>query len=164
LVAAEKIAALLARHGVDSALIGAAALAVHLYPRSTEDVDLAVGVAPGRLGEIASELRVTADGMERVEIVNFCNPPGGGFPALVEAALRDAVPYRAGAPLRVVTLPHLIVFKLYAGGPKSRSDVLEVLRRNAGVDLDALRAECRRFRLDRKLESWLRDLKSATDG
>lgn len=180
---AEKVAAILARRGVDSALIGAAALAVHLYPRSTEDVDLAVGVAPGCLPEIARDLRnegfaveisepdpqdplggvlrVTGQGMERVEIVNFCNPPAGGFPALVEAALRDAVPYREGAPLRVVSLPHLIVFKLYAGGPKSRSDVLELLRRNPGVDLADLRARCRRFRLDRKLTSWLRELKSA---
>ncbi len=185
LSAAETIAEILARRGVESALIGAVALAVHLYPRSTEDVDLAVGVDPRRLAEIAGDLRsegftaevsepdpqdslggvlrVSAEGTERIEIVNFCNPPAGGFPALVEAALRDAVPYREGAHLRVVTLPHLILFKLYAGGPKSKNDVLELLSRNPGLDLDDLRARCRRFRLDRKLEAWLRDLTRSAD-
>lgn len=183
--AAETVAAILARRGVDSALIGAVALAAHLYPRSTEDVDLAVGVDPKALTEIADDLRgagfavevsepdpqdplggvlrVKGEGIDRIEIVNFCNPPGGGFPALVEAALRDAVPYREGASLRVVTLPHLILFKLYAGGLKSRSDVLELLSRNPGIDLEGLRARCRQLRLDRRLEAWLRELKSSTD-
>jgi len=40
-LAAEKVVAILARAGIDSALIGAAALAAHGYPRSTEDLDLA---------------------------------------------------------------------------------------------------------------------------
>lgn len=185
LQAAEKIAGILAHQGVESALIGAVALAAHLYPRSTEDLDLAVGVHPGRLDEIARHLRaagftaevsapdpqdplggvlrVSAEGLDPIEIVNFCNPPAGGFPALVEAALRDAVPYREGTPLRVVTLRHLILFKMYAGGPKSKSDVLELLSRNPGLDLNELRDECRRFRMDRKLEAWLRELTRAAD-
>lgn len=180
LAAAEKVAAVLARSGIDSALIGAVALAAHFYPRSTEDVDLAVGVHPSRLDEVARELRsagftadvsapdaqdplggvlrVSGDGTDRIEVVNFCNPPAGGFPALIEAALQDAKPYRDGTTLRVVSLPHLILFKLYAGGPKSKNDVLELLSRNPGLDLDELRALCKRFRLDRKLEAWLRDL------
>ena len=56
-LAAEKIVAILARAGIDSALIGAAALAAHSYPRSTEDLDLATGVEPRRLSEMASDLR-----------------------------------------------------------------------------------------------------------
>ena len=183
--AAEKVAAILARSGVDSALIGAAALAVHAYPRSTEDIDLAVGVEPRRLEELARELRsegltvevshpdatdplggvlrIQAEGAERIEIVNFSNPPGGGFPALIEAALRDARPYRPGASLRVVTLPHLVLFKLYAGGAKSRADVIELLRRHPEQDLDELCASARRFRLDGRLRAWLGALGDADD-
>ncbi len=84
--AAETVAAVLARRGIDSALIGAVALAAHLYPRSTE-----------------------------------------------------------------------------AGGLKSKSDVLELLSRNPGIDLDGLRARCRQLRLDRRLEAWLRELRSSAD-
>lgn len=186
ILAAEKIAGMLARVGVDSALIGAVALAAHQYPRSTEDVDLAVGIEPHRLGEIARDLRregftaevsepdasdplggvlrVSGEGIDRIEIVNFYNPPGGGFPALVDAALRDAVPYRQDTALRVVTLPHLVLFKLYAGGPKSKADVLELLSRNPDVDLNELREVCRRYRLDRKLTAWLGELKRSDDG
>lgn len=182
LAVAEKLARLLARSGVDSALIGAVALAVHRYPRSTEDVDLAVGIDPRRLEELARELRcegfltevsppdhldplggvlrVHAEGVERVEIVNFCNPPAGGFPALIESALREAMPLRERASLRVVTLQHLILFKLYAGGVKSKNDVLELMSRNPELDLNELRGACRRFRMDRRLELWLRDLQS----
>src|SRR5262249_28019619 len=108
-------------------------------------------------------LRLHAEGIEPIEIVNFCNPPGGGFPALIEAALQEATPFRDGSPLRVVTLPHLILFKLYSGGMKSKSDVLELLSRNPALDLDALRETCRRFRLDRRLDAWLRDLARSAD-
>jgi hypothetical protein len=78
-------------------------------------------------------------------------------------ALRDAIPCGPGSPLRVVTLPHLVLFKLYAGGPKSRNDVLELLSRNPELDLNALRDACRGFRLDRRLDAWLRELKPSFD-
>lgn len=183
---AEKVAAILARSEVDSVLIGAAALAAHRYPRSTADIDLAVGMEPRRLGEIAQELRregftvevsepdsidplggvirASIEGADPIEIVNFCNPPGSGFPALIEIALRDATVVRPGAMLRVVTLPHLILFKLYAGGSKSKSDVLELLSRNLDrVDIAALRDACRRFRMDRRFDAWLRELNQPDD-
>jgi hypothetical protein len=185
LLAAEKIAATLARAGVDSALIGAVALAAHGYARSTEDLDLATGIDPSRLDEIADELRregfsvevsepdgndplggvlrVSAAGIDPIEIVNFCNPPAGGFPALVEAALRDAIPFREGESLRVVTLTHLIVFKLYAGGRKAKSDVFELLNRNPDLDLNQLRDLCKRFRMSLKLERWLHELRESED-
>ncbi|MCU0656325.1 MAG: hypothetical protein MUF64_14060 [Polyangiaceae bacterium] len=185
LAVAEKLARFLARSGVESALIGAVALAAHRYPRSTEDIDLAVGMDPRRLEELAQQLRnegfstevslpddldplggvlrVQAEGVERIEIVNFCNPPAGGFPALIEAALRKATPLREGATLRVVTLQHLILFKLYAGGVKSKNDVLELMSRNPELDLNELRAMCQQFRMDRRLELWLRDLQSTNE-
>lgn len=183
--AAARVAVILERGGVGCAIIGAAALAAHRYLRSTEDLDLAVGVDPCRLHEIARDLgavgfaveisepdaadplggvlRVRAEGIDPIEIVNFCNPPSGGFPALIEAALRDAVPTREGSPLRVVTLFHLISFKLYSGGAKSKNDVLELLSRNPEIDLLQLREACQRLRLDKRLDAWLRDLARSED-
>jgi hypothetical protein len=185
LAAAERVARTLARGGIDSAIIGAVALAAHNYPRSTNDLDLAVGVDPARLSEIGRELRaegfhahlsepdahdplggvlrVDAEGIDTIEIVNFCNPPLSGFPALIEAALKDASPYREGSALRVVRLPHLVAFKLYAGGAKSKNDVLELLSRNPEVDLKELGALCAGFRLDGRLRAWLRDLAKSAD-
>ena len=57
LAAAEAVTTLLATAGVGAAIIGAAALAVHHYARSTEDLDLAVGVEPRRLAELARVVR-----------------------------------------------------------------------------------------------------------
>lgn len=47
--------------------------------------------------------------------------------------------------------------KLYAGGLSSKADILELLRRNPGVDLDEIRAVCKRYRL-RGLEDVLAEL------
>lgn len=185
LAAAERVAELLRAAGIEAALIGAAALAAHGYPRSTDDLDLATGVEPQRLDAVAGELRregfaveltepdgddplggvmrVVRDGIDPIEVVNFCNPPAGGNPALAAMALRDATPVREGASLRVVTLAHLVVFKLYAGGRGDKNDVLELLSRNPEADLNALRELCRRFGLDRRFEAWLGELRP-TDG
>ena len=62
----------------------------------------------------------------------------------------------AGSTLRVVDLDHLIVFKLYAGGPKSTLDILAVLERNPELDLPRLQALCRSYRLDRALAKVLK--------
>jgi hypothetical protein len=177
---AERIVGVLASEGVDAAIIGAVALAAHHYPRSTEDLDLAVGVDPERLPRLANALRaegfsielrepdaadplggvlrVTAEGSDPIEIVNFCNPPSGGIPALIEAALQAASPYREGSALRVVSLRHLVAFKLYSGGLKSKTDVLELLSRNPWLDLNELRETCAALRLDRRLDAWLGEL------
>jgi hypothetical protein len=195
LLAAERVAGILEQMGVEAVVIGALALAAHGYPRSTDDLDLAIGVDPKELAEIARELqaagfsadvnppdeadplggvvRVRAEGVDLIELVNFKNPPGGGFPALIEMATREAVavalrPRMATDPgkpsaLRVVTLPHLVLFKLYAGGPKSKTDVLELLSRNPGADLETIRELARRFRMGRRLDAWLRDLGGSAD-
>jgi len=75
-------------------------------------------------------LTVTGEDFDPVQVVNFLNPlsrrrnPGS---EAVRTATAGAV---AGSPLRLVTLPYLIALKLYAGGYKSRLDVLELLTRN----------------------------------
>jgi hypothetical protein len=43
---AERVVELLRQHEIQSAVIGAMAMAVHLYPRYTEDFDLAININP----------------------------------------------------------------------------------------------------------------------
>lgn len=164
-------------HGADAVLIGGMALAVHQYPRDTVDLDLAVAVAPCLLHEIAASLAargyeavvrepdaadplggvldVRGSGADLVQVVNFLNPPTGGFPRLVADAIATATPLTPQHEIRVVDLHHLIVFKLYAGGPKSMLDILELLERNPALDLERLETLCASYRLDRKLRSVL---------
>ena len=51
----------------------------------------------------------------------------------------------------------LVALKLYAGGSKSRSDIIELLRRNPDADLGKIKEACRRYRL-RGLGVLLREL------
>lgn len=175
LALAEEVTAILRRHGVEPLLIGALALAVHHHPRHTEDLDLAVAVPPKDLASLAAELRgagfdvdlslpdaadplggvvtICAPGSAPVQVVNFDNSPAGGLPRLVKDAAAGALDV-PGLPLRVVGLIDLILFKLYAGGPKSENDILELLTRNH-VDLDELRQRCATYRLGRQLKRLL---------
>lgn len=147
------------RLGCEVLLIGALALAVHGYPRGTEDVDFAVAVSPRELARLAHELgrpglevtlhesdaqdplggviTVRRAGALPVQLVNFDNSPAGGFPRLVHDALGRATKPE-GAIAKLVTAEDLVLFKLYAGGPKSALDILELLTR-APVDIGQLK-------------------------
>lgn len=177
LAVVEEAAEILSRHGADAVVIGGMALAVHNYPRDTEDVDLAVAISPKKLDAVAEDLRrsgwevevrrpdaadplggvidVRAPGADLVQVVNFDNSPAGGFPRLVREASESSLPLLEQGPLRVVSLPILIAFKLYAGGAKSKLDVVELLERNPDVDHEELLAICRDLRLDRALQDVL---------
>jgi hypothetical protein len=179
---AVRVALILEGLGVPSALIGAAALAAHGYPRATEDIDLAVATDPFSVlreaqSRIASALSVEAtlvtpdaddplggvlsvngDGCDPVQVVNFHNPLSSSRNPGAEA-VRTAVPgIVAGTTLRVVDLPHLVALKLYAGGYKSRLDVLALLERNPGLDLTETQQVCARFGLDEDLQAVLDEL------
>ncbi|NNB93730.1 hypothetical protein HI113_07380 [Corallococcus exiguus] len=55
---AERVVGLLEQHGISAAVIGAIALAVHYYPRQTEDFDLAININPfPRLRQLDEILR-----------------------------------------------------------------------------------------------------------
>jgi hypothetical protein len=54
-------------------------------------------------------------------------------------------------------LAQLVALKLYAGGLRSKADIVELLRRNPEADLDAIRTTCRGYRL-RGLEAILAEL------
>lgn len=175
--AADDVVGALAERGAEALLIGAMALAVHRYPRDTVDLDLATAIDRSALDAVARALRdrgyevevhlpdaedplggvidVRAEGADLVQVVNFSNPPSHGFPRLVADAARTATPLGAGSAVRVVDLPHLIVFKLYAGGRKSALDILELLDRNPELDLDEVRALCRHYRMERQLDAVL---------
>jgi len=49
--------------------------------------------------------------------------------------------------LRILPLRYLVVLKLYAGGLKSKADILEVLSRNPEEDLDEIETLCQQHRL-----------------
>ncbi|WP_257453558.1 nucleotidyl transferase AbiEii/AbiGii toxin family protein [Archangium lipolyticum] len=179
------MAEVLAQHAVPSAVIGAVALAVHLYPRYTEDFDLAINTnpfptlrrveeallregfearfdAPDADDALGGVLRVMGDDFEPIEVVNFQNPwPGArDCTVLAREALREAsIPLSPESPLRVVGLPYLIALKLYAGGRKSTNDVIELLERNRDhLELAELRDVCNRHGLGAALEPLLQEL------
>jgi hypothetical protein len=165
LALAERIALAARSIGIETALIGAAALAVHRYTRGTQDIDLAVNVdARDQLTQLAraleregisTELRMPDENdvlgvdlvawclhdthgepIDRVEVVNFFNH----FRPTINpgaAALRRAV-LLPGSPLRCVAIEDLVALKLYAGGRRDHADIVEVLRCNPDVDEDKL--------------------------
>jgi hypothetical protein len=174
---AETVLRTLQEFHVEPVVIGAMALAVHGYPRETADLDLAIAVEPRLLHEVAGSLAargydvavrdpdpddplggvldVRSPGADLVQVVNFDNPPSGGFPRLVVDAVASATPLITGRPLRVVDPYHLVAFKLYAGGAKSALDILELLDRNPKLDLTHLGRLCETYRLSRELNAVL---------
>ncbi|GIW70748.1 MAG: hypothetical protein KatS3mg102_0290 [Planctomycetota bacterium] len=182
LAEAERVSALLGARGLPCAVIGAAALAVHGYPRATADFDLAtctpvlaeLYALRGELQQLGYQaefhppdaddplggvLLVRGEGFLPIEVVNLRNPLAGRPAALAEEALGSA---RAGAieqsPLRVVALPYLIALKLAAGGARDRSDVLALLERQRTLELAALRQLCARHGLAERLARVLAEL------
>ncbi len=163
--AAERVNEILESRGVGAVVIGAVALAAHGYVRFTEDLDLGVNTDLGTLNKVAEALRMAGfevelrepDGQDPlggvvdvrgpfglVQIVNY----GGRFPAVIDGGIAAAdTVIRPGSRLRIVPLPHLVALKLYAGGTKSRADILELLSRNPDADMAGLRDLCQSWRL-----------------
>lgn len=163
--AAEEVTGILESRGVEALVIGAVALAAHGYVRFTEDIDLGVNTDLVTLTQVADALRTAGfdvelrepDGQDPlggvvdvrgpfglVQIVNY----GGRFPAVIDGGLAAAdTVVRSGSRLRIVPLPHLVALKLYAGGTKSRADIVELLSRNPDADVAAIRDLCQRWRL-----------------
>ena len=176
LAAAEHVVRILEHHRVDAVVIGAVALAAHRYVRLTQDIDLGVNADIEALRAVASALCAAGFQAElrepdaqdplggvidvtgtfgSLQIVNFAER----FPAVIEDALRTAtVALRPGSRLRIAPLPQLVALKLYAGGIKSKADVLELLERNPEANLDEIRKVCRRYRVG-GLDAILRELR-----
>jgi hypothetical protein len=173
---AERVAETARGLNIETALIGASALAIHGYVRGTSDIDFAAAVDPYReLRPLEDALRAAglrtklnlpdeadrlggvlriwteedADGepIEPIDVVNLQNPLR---PLLLPAheLIRDAIPIAERPALRYVRLPHLILLKLYAGGRRDLADVVELLARNPDADVEEIRALCKRYALD----------------
>ena len=177
---AERVAELARELGIETALIGAAALAVHNYERSTKDLDLGTNVDPvlylsklelavkalglhtalrlpddedpiGGVLDVSDRVDEDGDLIDPIQIVNFYNPyrprrtPGAD-------AVKRAVVIGGGSTLRCVRLPDLIALKLDAGSLRDDADVVELLFRNPGVDLEEVRATCEPYGSGARLE------------
>lgn len=164
--------------GIQGALIGAVAMSVYDYVRATEDIDLAICVDPfGPLTHLASDLRslgfeaelnvpdaedalggvlnIRRPDIDLIQLVNFLNPfTGGGAARLARHAVSTAAELET-LPVPVVSLPALIALKLYAGGPKSFADALELVRRNPDLSRDELRTVCSTHGLGAQLDGLL---------
>lgn len=91
-------------------------------------------------------------GAALVHVVNFDKSSGIGFPAGILDAVAQAQKLSAQSSLKVADLNSLIALKLYAGGAKSKLDVLELIARNQRFDMDGLRLRCEKYRLTKKLD------------
>lgn len=142
----------LENHGIDYAVIGAAALLAHGYPRFTESIDLlmtpeglekfhaeliGLGYAPAFPGA-KKNLRSTIDGVS-IEVVTTGEYPGDGKPKPV--SMPDPVSASTEIDgIRFVTLEKLIELKLASGisAPhrlKDLADVQEVIKiKHLGAD------------------------------
>lgn len=163
--AAEDVVAILKRHQVDAVVIGAVALAAYHYVRQTEDIDLGVNAQLPTLRVVTEALRQAgfaadlrepdgddplggvidvAGAFGLLQIVSFA----GRFPAAIDDAVKNSqLVVRAGSPLRLAPMAQLIALKLYAGGYKSKADIVELLAHNPDLDLTEVRAACARYRL-----------------
>lgn len=165
LQAAETVIGILKGHRVDAVVIGAVALAAYHYVRQTDDIDLGVNADLKTMRRVTESLRKKGFNAELRE-PDGADPLGGvidvrgafgllqiisfadRFPAVIDDALRVAkLVVREGSPLRLVPIPQLIALKLYAGGYKSKADIIELLARNPEVDLNEVRAVCKQYRL-----------------
>ena len=98
-------------HGIDYAVIGAAALLAHGYPRFTEGIDLVM--TPEGSQKFRDKLRCTADGVS-IDVMTSGEYPGDGKPKPV------SMPRPADASIEIngikyVTLEKLIELKLASG-------------------------------------------------
>jgi len=165
LKAAEDVLEILNSQRIDAVVIGAVALAAYHYVRQTEDIDLGVNANPTQLLALARLLETkgysvecrTPDGDDPLGgVIDVRGPFGllqiisfdGRFPAVIEDALKvSKLVVRKGSPLKIVPLPHLIALKLYAGGHKSKADIVELLIRNPDLDLESVKKLCLGYRL-----------------
>lgn len=180
---AERVALAAERLGIRTALIGAAALAVHGYARGTEDVDLATVVGPdtglravaGALADagLETELRLPDEDdplggvlvirgpggdSDVVEVVNFLNPLR---PRTNPAAMAIARAYPLeGVQLRCVALADLVALKLYAGSRSDLADIVQLLARNPDADPNALRSIAGPFDRSGCLESLISEARA----
>lgn len=173
---AERVATIARGLRIETALIGAYALAAHGYVRATRDIDLASSTELEDLRRLRTQVEAEglnavlrtpddqdplggvlvvwlyedADGdpLDPVEVVNFYNPYR---PRRTPAndAIKNAFSLEQKPGLRCSQLVDLIALKLYSDSPHDHRDVVHVLVANPDADLDAIRETCKRYGFDR---------------
>lgn len=173
---AERVAVVARDLGIETAVIGAYALAAHHYVRGTKDIDLGTVVELRELAQLQRALdaegfstrlrepddedplggvlvvwqRADDDGdpLYPLEVVNFRNPYRPRVTAAYQA-IRTAIPVADTSALRYPQLKYLVALKLDTGGGRDVEDVVDVLLRNRDADLEDIRATCKHYGLDR---------------
>ena len=173
---AERIALIAAGLGIETALIGAYALAAHRYVRGTDDIDLASACDFGDLRRLETAVREAGfqtlvrapddedplggvlviwteideegDPIDPCEVVNFVNPY---LPRRTPArdAIRNAVSLAEKPALRYPRLADLIALKLYAESRQDDADIVEVIARNLDADLEEVRRVAKAYGFER---------------
>lgn len=100
-------------------------------------------------GKLIVWSRVDEDGdpLEPVEVV-FFNPLRPRRNPAAEA-IRHGITLPDKPALRYPRIEDLVALELDAGGPKDLADVVELLRQNPDADVEAIRATCKRYALDK---------------
>jgi len=124
-------------HGIEGAIIGGVAMAVHGIARATVDLDVLVSdarvLAEGFWDPLGDEVQVQVrkgDAMDPLVGVVRCVSGAavvdvvvGGAGWMGDAVARATPRELAGDVLRVVEAADLVLLKLYAGGPQDLLDV-----------------------------------------
>jgi predicted nucleotidyltransferase len=151
----------LAREGIDYAVVGALAAAVYGAIRASADADALVSLTAARLSNLSQALKKKGFAVEmrrgdaedpipamlvisdkqgnRVDLL-------GGLRGLDPQTLSRTleVPF-SGTTLRVVCREDFIAMKCFAGRPQDLEDARIALRTAEQIDLDLLRKVARRF-------------------
>jgi len=156
------VAAILVKHGIDYAVVGAMAAAVHGCIRATTDADALVSVGVSKLKQLQRELEraglstslrqgdaedpigallaVTDKHLNRVDILT-------GLRGLESGAFSRAIQVPLfGGSLRVIGREDFIAMKCFAGGPKDLEDARAVVKgAKEPIDIDLVRRLSMRF-------------------
>jgi len=146
-------------------LVGALAVAVHGYPRATDDVDLLTSLDLREAQKLLSSRGIETV-MKRGDVLE------GDFSCLqgtLEGVRFDILPELValqwdhalslslgGTALRIVDLDGLLRLKLRAGGPQDLMDVAHLILQHPDR-IAAAREAARAYRLEDKLDVWLND-------
>lgn len=153
---AGRIGSILADEGISVIIIGAIALAAHGYIRATKDVDLGVNIRIKDLARIHQRL-ITLGYHAELHTPDLDAPLGG---VIEDSCRQEGQPCQTITTLSIAPLAQLVALKLYAGGWKSLTDIVELLRRNPEANLMEIGEICRKYRLsgwNRVLEELQKD-------
>jgi hypothetical protein len=153
---AGRIGSILADEGISVIIIGAIALAAHGYIRATKDVDLGVNIRIKDLARIHQRL-ITLGYHAELHTPDLDDPLGG---VIEDSCRQEGQPCQTITSLSIAPLAQLVALKLYAGGWKSLTDIVELLRRNPEANLMEIGEICRKYRLsgwNRVLEELQKD-------